>query len=291
MAPDVSIVMPCYQQTAFLGEAVRSVLEQRGVDAELLVMDPGSTDGSQEVLRRLRARYGRALVICCEPDGGQSDAVNRGMAQARARVLGWINSDDRLLPGALRTVVDVLDARGSGPAWVYGRAGMVDALGARVQRGIARYKSWRGRRFSRLKLLTENFIPQPAAFWNRTLWERAGGLDVHRHLDMDYDLWLRFARHAAPRVLPVELSEFRVHGEAKGSRFAREQLAAAYRTAREHAPELGRRGAVALVVHRLLAARTALVYRWLKPAPAPRSTLPALGCIGAAAGELRRRSG
>ena len=58
---------------------------------------------------------------------------------------------------------------------------------------IVRYKNWRGRKFSRLKLLTENFIPQMAVFWNRAMWERAGGLDNDRHLDMDYDLWLRFA--------------------------------------------------------------------------------------------------
>lgn len=263
-APQVSIVMPCYQQTAYLEEAVRSVLEQRGVEVELLVMDPGSTDGSQELVQRLQQKYGERLVPVFEPDRGQSEAVNRGMARARAGVLGWINSDDRLRAGALTRVVAALESHDD-PAWLYGRAGIVDERGRRVLRTITHYKNWRGRRFSPAKLLTENFIPQVAVFWNRAMWRAGGGLDVTRHLDMDYDLWFRFARHAAPIVLREELGEHRVHREAKGSRLAGEQLAAARRTAGHYAVEFGGRGRAAMAVHRLLSARTRLAYRWLKP--------------------------
>ena len=56
VSPRVSLVMPCFQQTAFLEEAVRSVLDQREVDVELLVMDPGSTDGSHELLAAISVR-------------------------------------------------------------------------------------------------------------------------------------------------------------------------------------------------------------------------------------------
>src|SRR5574341_2680016 len=107
-APQVSIIMPCYQQVAFLEEAARSVLDQQGAEVELLVMDPGSTDGSRELLVRLRREYGERLVLHFEPDNGQSDAVNRGMALARAHVLGWLNSDDRLRPGAVAKAVRML---------------------------------------------------------------------------------------------------------------------------------------------------------------------------------------
>ena len=129
---------------------------------------------------------------------------------------------------------------------------------------IARYKSRRGRRFSRFKLLTENFIPQMAVFWNRAMWDRAGGLDAALHLDMDYDLWFRFAQRAAPVVLTDELAEFRVHGAAKGSRQTGEQLDAAWQTARRHAGDVGG-GALALGLHRLYSVRTRLLYRLLKP--------------------------
>jgi glycosyltransferase involved in cell wall biosynthesis len=261
--PRISIVMPCFQQAPYLAEAVRSVLDQKGVAVELLVMDPGSTDGSRELLARMQVEYGDRLRLILEPDDGQSDAVNRGMALARGRVLGWLNSDDRMRPDALAGIANLLDH--DQPGWVYGQAGMINERGAPVSSFIARYKNWRGRRFSRLKLLTENFIPQMSVFWNRSLWERAGGLDTANHLAMDYDLWLRFSRIVEPVVLPFELADFRVHGQAKGSRQTSEQLTAACVTARRHAVEHGFKGQLAVALHRLLALRTRLVYMLLKP--------------------------
>jgi glycosyltransferase involved in cell wall biosynthesis len=261
--PVVSIVMPSYQQKPFLREAVASVLEQEGAEVELIVMDPGSRDGSRLVLAELAARYGPRLRPIFEKDKGQADGVNRGVGRARGRVLGWLNSDDRLRPGALRVVAPLLDT--DEPRWLYGRAGMIDRDGRPTGRWIARYKSWRGRRFSRFKLLTENFIPQMAVFWNRAMWELAGGLDTSRELDLDYDLWLRFAALREPTVLDVELADFRVHAEAKGSRAPGRQLDEALRTARAHAAELGWRGRVALWFHRIYGARTRFLYRWLKP--------------------------
>ncbi len=262
-SPLISIVMPCYQQVTFLEEAVRSVLDQKGVEAELLVMDPGSTDGSRECLQTLKETYAESLVLHFSPDHGQSDAVNRGMALARGRVLGWLNSDDRLRPGALAQVSAWLDREE--PRWLYGRAGMIDGQGRQHAGFIVRYKNWRSRRFSIYKLLTENFIPQMAVFWNRAMWDRAGGLDLRRDLDMDYDLWLRFARVTDPNVLSVELADFRVHSTAKGTLRTVEQLDAALATARLHAAGLGSKGEAALTIHRLLSLRTRLLYRWLKP--------------------------
>ncbi len=260
-SPLISIVMPCYQQAAFLEEAVRSVLDQQGVDVELLVMDPGSTDGSRELLQSMKETFGERLVLHFAPDRGQSDAVNRGMELARGSVLGWLNSDDRLKPGALARVADFL--MDTDPRWLYGRAGMIDEQGRSHSSFIFRYKNWRGCRFSLPKLLTENFIPQMAVFWNRPMWDRAGGLDLSLNLDMDYDLWLRFARVTGPVVLQVELADFRVHSAAKGSLQPAEQLDSAMATARRHAAGLGLKGKAALIVHQLLSWRTKFIYIWL----------------------------
>lgn len=258
-----SIVMPCYQQAAYLEEAVRSVLDLQLKDVELLIMDPGSTDGSRELLLALKKEYGKRLILHFEPDLGQSDAINQGLAMARGGILGYLNSDDRLRPGALAKVMEWLDC--PEPRWLYGQAGMIDDKGQPYASFIVRYKNWRGRRFSLSKLLTENFIPQMAVFWNRAIWERVGGLDIDRHLDMDYDLWLRFARVSDPLVLQEDLADFRVHGHAKGSRKAGEQLDAALVTARKHAAGLGLNGATAIVLHHVFSFRTRLLYRWMKP--------------------------
>lgn len=254
--------MPCYQQVAYLEEAVRSVLDQEGVEVELLVMDPGSTDGSRELLLRLKEEYGERLLLHFAPDRGQSDAINRGMALARGNVLAWLNSDDRYHPGALREVAGYLDA--PEPRWLYGRCGIIDSNGRPIFRPIVWYKNWRGRRFSIYKLLTEPFIPQMASFWNRAIWAQVGGVDVDRHMDMDYDLHLRFARIAPPRVITTYLADSRVHSEAKSSTRTFEGIDAVLLTARQHAAGLGWRAQLAVLLHRLYDLRTKLVYRVIK---------------------------
>jgi glycosyltransferase involved in cell wall biosynthesis len=254
--------MPSFQQVGFLEEAVRSVLDHEDVFVELLVMDPGSTDGSLELLLELQKEYAERLILYLEMDHGQSDAINKGLLRANGRILGWLNSDDRLRPGALSKIANWLDS--AEPRWLYGRAGVIDEKSRPHLNFIVRYKNWRGRKFSRLKLLTENFIPQMAVFWNRAMWERVGELDIDRHLDMDYDLWLRFAKVSEPLVLEDVLADFRIHGNAKGNRQSGAQLGEAYATARKYSGELGWRGQVALGTHRLLSMRTRIIYRWLK---------------------------
>lgn len=262
-SPFISIVMPCYQQVQFVEESVRSVFDQEGVDLELLVMDPGSTDGSRERLQDLQREYGEKLQLHFAPDEGQADAVNRGMGMARGNILGWLNSDDRLRPGALRRVVPLLSP--PGPRWLYGRCGMFDEGSRPISRYIVWYKNLRGRRFSFYKLLTEDFIPQMATFWNRGMWETAGELDKTRHLAMDYDLFLRFAKIAEPAVIREYLADFRVHRQAKSSLRTLEHMDEALFTVRQHAMDLGWRGRLSLFLHRIYGARTKLIYRVIKP--------------------------
>jgi glycosyltransferase involved in cell wall biosynthesis len=261
-SPLISIVMPCYQQAPFLEEAVRSVLDQKGVDVELLVMDPGSTDGSRELLQKLKEEYGEKLILHFAPDKGQSDAINRGMALARGKILAWLNSDDRLRPGALAVVSRYLNRDESG--WLYGRCGIINDKGRQISRFIVWYKNMRGRQFTFFKLLTEDFIPQMAAFWNRSIWEEVGGVDNDRHLDMDYDLFLRFGRVDQPIVLTEYLADFRVQPHAKSSVRTYEAMDEAFRTAQQHAAGLGWRGDLAILLHRIYRTRTKLIYKFVK---------------------------
>jgi glycosyltransferase involved in cell wall biosynthesis len=261
--PLISIIMPCYQQVNFLEESVRSVLDQENVELELLVMDPGSTDGSRELLQSLQKNYGERLQLHFAPDDGQADAINRGMTLARGNILGWLNSDDRLRPGGLRQVLSSLGS--SDPQWLYGRCGIINEGGHQISRYIVWYKNFRGRRFSIYKLLIEDFVPQMATFWNRPLWEAAGELDKTKHLAMDYDLFLRFAKIAEPVVLKNYLADFRVHREAKSSLRTAEHFDEAFSAVREHAAAYGWRGGFSLLLHKIYAVRTRMIYRLTKP--------------------------
>ena len=93
--PRVTIVTPSLDQAAYVERTVQSVLAQRGeVEVEHLVFDAGSTDGTLEILRRHEAAGHLRLVV--EPDGGQADAVNKGLRAATGDLVGFLNSDDSL---------------------------------------------------------------------------------------------------------------------------------------------------------------------------------------------------
>lgn len=99
--PRISIVIPSYNQGAYLEQAIRSVLEQDYPNLELLVVDGASVDNSLEILRKYENRLAWWVS---EPDRGQSQAINKGFARATGEIITFLGSDDLYLPGALADV-------------------------------------------------------------------------------------------------------------------------------------------------------------------------------------------
>ena len=183
--PGVTIVTPSFNQAAFVEATLRSVLLQGYPRLEYLVMDGGSTDGSVEIIRR----YERWLAgWVSEKDHGQSHAINKGFAKASGEVLAWLNSDDRLMPGALQSVARAVLARRDAAAWV-GAARSVTPSSRLIYlnepRGLElpSLADWGG---------TGCFV-QPAAFFSRAAVVRAGPLDERLHFAFDLDFFLRLA--------------------------------------------------------------------------------------------------
>jgi glycosyltransferase involved in cell wall biosynthesis len=182
-APDISIVTCSYNQRRFLEATLRSVVEQTGVQVEYIVVDGASTDGSAALIES----YAPKLTSwVSEADRGQSEALNKGLKRATAPIVGWLCSDDVVLPGALARVVALFAERPDTDA-IYGDALLIDADGriVRPKREID-FHPW-------LLRDDHNYIPQPAMFWRRNLHERFGYLREDLHLTMDLELWLRFA--------------------------------------------------------------------------------------------------
>src|SRR5262249_40942128 len=105
----VAIVVPSLDQGRFLPEALGSLLAQGGVDLDGGGMDGGSRDDSVAVIHRYE---GRLAFWRSGPDGGQAAAVNAGLRRftSSADVVGWLNADDILLPGALARMAAHLEA-------------------------------------------------------------------------------------------------------------------------------------------------------------------------------------
>lgn len=228
----ISIVTPSLDQAPFLERAIESVLSQRGdFELEVLVFDGGSTDGSADILRRHAGR----LAYRIEPDTGQANAVNKGLRAATGDVLGWLNSDDLLYPGALARVAAAFRARPD-VAWVHGRCEIVDAQDRPIRRWVSAYKDFRCRRYTRRALLVENFVSQMTVFWRRSAMERIGFLDESMRYGFDYEYWLRLSALGDPLYLPDRIAAFRWYATSKsGSAFER-QFHEDYQAFARHAP-------------------------------------------------------
>jgi glycosyltransferase involved in cell wall biosynthesis len=213
----ITIVTPSFNQGRFIERTVESVLAQRGdFELEYLVVDGGSTDETLRILRRYEGR----LRVVSEPDRGQSDAINKGFRLTSGQVLAWLNSDDTYAPGALQAVVETLSETGA--RWCFGECRVVDEQDREIRGVVSRYKAWASRRYSLRRLLSSNFVPQPATFFRRDLLDEVGAIDESLRFAMDYDLWLRFARIARPAFVPRALANFRWHsGSITGAQYRR----------------------------------------------------------------------
>jgi glycosyltransferase involved in cell wall biosynthesis len=201
-APRISIVTPSFGHGRFIERTIYSVLSQGYPELEYVVQDGGSDDGTVDVLRR----YEDALTgWTSEPDGGQADALNRGFARTSGEIMGFLNSDDLLLPGALAHVASYLQAHPEVDA-VYGQRVLIDPRDRQV--GV-----WVVPSHDDEVLALADFVPQESLFWRRSAWERAGGrMDDTFHYALDWDLLLRL-RDSGARIerIPRFLGAFRIH--------------------------------------------------------------------------------
>jgi glycosyltransferase involved in cell wall biosynthesis len=235
----ISIITPSFNQVSFLKETVQSIHSQV-VDLEIehIIVDGGSTDGTVEYLQEL----GDQVIWWSGKDKGQADAVNKGIRMATGEIIGWLNSDDLYLPGALQAVADHF-GKHPGCRWLYGRCRIIDKFGRERWKWITGYKNARLKKFAYDKLLRENFISQPAVFFRKDLFEEAGPLDLELHYAMDYDLWLRFGKISPAGVVSKDLSSFRRHGGSKSETGYRDQFFEQYAVANRYGPSFYNRAA------------------------------------------------
>ena len=200
----VSAVTPSFNQSAYLEQAIRSVLEQDYPDVEYMVMDGASTDGSVDIIRKYSSRL---AYWASEKDSGQADAINKGMRRARGEIVAWLNSDDYYLPGAIKSAVTALESNPQA-VMVYGNMLAVDQTGQTINQ--LRY-----RQLTLEDLLCFQIVGQPAVFMRRAAFEKAGGLDLNFHFMLDHQLWIKLAAQGSMVHVNQTWSAARYHPLAK----------------------------------------------------------------------------
>lgn len=203
----ISLITPSFQQASYLEECLASVHHQSYPALEHIVVDGGSTDASKAIVE---ARTSQLAWWCSEKDSGQSDAINKGLSHATGEVLGWLNSDDALLPNALEIVSRAFE---DDPHLLVfgGRIVHRDAHGDHVFAPVNAVSD-------EVRLFADPVINQPATFYRMSAVRAIGGVDPALRYVMDLELWwqllFRFGTQHL-RFEPVELAMFRLHGESK----------------------------------------------------------------------------
>ncbi|MDX6521008.1 MAG: hypothetical protein QOF08_1613 [Gaiellales bacterium] len=206
--PVLSVLMPSYNSAAFIEKSIESVLAIKGPELELIIHDACSTDGTADIV----ARIGDPRVhFVAEPDDGQSDALNRALAQARGEWIGWLNADDVYEPEQAARLAETF----SRPLdFVYGDHAVIDAGGEELKSyGAARPLT------ERQLFLRGVFINCSAGFYRAEVVRRIGGWDPNLHLCMDLDLLLKLVRGRARSLyVPGSVMALRIHDAAKTQR-------------------------------------------------------------------------
>lgn len=197
-----SIVTISFNQAKYLRECIESVLSQNGVDIEYIVVDPGSTDGSREIIES----YGDRIVRVFEKDNGPSDGLNKGFSHATGDIFCFVNSDDYLLPDALSSVLDYFIS-GDDIDVVLGAGRFVDSDGVIIGKATpSKFSAW-------LYAYGAVTLFQQGAFFRSQIFRKVGGFNSSNKICWDGELFVDFSLFGARfRTLPDMLAVFRMDG-------------------------------------------------------------------------------
>jgi glycosyltransferase involved in cell wall biosynthesis len=201
----ITIITPSFNQAAYLEETILSVLEQGYDNLEHIIIDGGSTDGSVDIIKK----YERHLAYwVSEPDNGQSEALNKGFGKATGDVVTWLNSDDVLLPGAVKAVQKAFAESGPDVGVIYGGAVLFDD-----KKDIQTF-------FHTADPCAEAYLAgmifaQPASFFRKSVLDKIGLINEDLHYGMDYDLFARMSLVTRFHFVPRTFAKYRLHYSSK----------------------------------------------------------------------------
>lgn len=204
MTPEFSIITPSFNQGQYLEETILSVLSQKNVSFEYIIIDGGSTDSSVEIINKYVHQLSYWVI---EKDSGQADAINKGLKKSTGEFIMWLNSDDVLLPGALENAIATFRANPEaimihGKSTLFGKGIKNQIIGSPKKNLEDRYLAYIP-------------FPQPASFFRKKLIEKTGLLNEDLHFGMDHDLLIRACLFGKVVYSDHLYSKYRLHESSK----------------------------------------------------------------------------
>ena len=206
--PKISIVTPSFNQGQYIEQTIRSVLDQGYPNLEYIIIDGGSTDNTVEIIKKYADRISYWVS---EPDKGQSDALNKGLAKCTGDIFNWINSDDWLEPGALEKVAEAFSVNDADIICGYSRI-FKDTNGEEMMKH-------RSELFNDTEAtLVRQRINQPGMFYKFPVIRDLGGINSNLHYSMDLELWFKYLCSKGQSKIKLTdhlLAHFRIHDQSK----------------------------------------------------------------------------
>jgi glycosyltransferase involved in cell wall biosynthesis len=212
--PLVSIVIPVYNGSNYVAEAIESALNQTYRNIEILVINDGSTDGgaTDEVV----SRYGGRVRYIRKPNGGVATALNLGIGEMRGEYFSWLSHDDLYLPNKVQAQIDFLAESGFPDVVVY--TNHYNLIEPAKTTHLARHSPCLNLQFRAKEIVANNQIHGCALLVPRKAFAHAGLFSEKLRVAQDYDLWFRIAEKFPFRLLDRADTTGRVHSQQVGVR-------------------------------------------------------------------------
>ena len=230
LVPKISVYIPCYNAEATIIEAVDSALEQTYTDLEVVICDDGSTDGSVDVILARYASEPRVQLIQ-QANGGIGSASNAAIRRCRGMFIVHLDSDDRLMPTAVETLLPIIE-RDRSLTCVYGMYERIDHSGEFLKKG------WFVPTFSRERLL-HGMIVHPMRMFRRRDWARVGGFNEEMRNAVDFDFYLRLSEVGDLRAVHHLSYQYRHLETSTSNAESQEQVANTHRAIRNSLVRMG----------------------------------------------------
>jgi len=206
--PKISIVTPSYNQGEYIEQTILSVINQNYPNLEFIIIDGGSTDNTVHVVKKYEQHISYWVS---EPDKGQSDAINKGLAKCTGDVFNWINSDDYLETGALQRIADAFIITDAdivcGFTRIFNECSQQNALLHRTEL------------FKTVETtLVQQRINQPAMFYKLPVIKELGGINPALNYVLDLELWFRYLcckGQKKIKLIDELIAHFRIHEHSK----------------------------------------------------------------------------
>ena len=212
--PTVSVVVPCYNYGHFLPDAVASVLDQDGVDADVIIVDDASPDGSAAIAQGLASRDPRVRLVAHARNKGHIATYNDGLELVAGEFCVLMSADDRLAPGALQRAASLMRHHPE-VGLVYGTAVDFVEVPPAVRGSMHAWALWSGAEWFEMRAKAgTNVIRSPEVVLRSSVQQAIGGYRQELPHSGDLEMWLRAASMAGiARIVGGAQAFYRVHAQ------------------------------------------------------------------------------